>query len=132
MAGIPYEQLPGLEHIYLEDSYLLACIERGNEIVFSLDLVLIPGHEAYTPAKPNEFHCYRYGKLIFKNPTAITWVNKDFSHVSTDASGEIDYGAIDTMTLNDGSYRLIGSWGEVLIKSDAPVVVLDPPQASRA
>jgi hypothetical protein len=127
MARVPYEKLPGLEHIYLEDSFVLACIESESEIVFSLDLVLTPGHERYTPAKPNEQHCYRSGKLIFRNPTAVTWSRKDFNDPSIDASGQIDFGAIDSMALEDGVYRLVGSWGAVTIKSDPPTILLASP-----
>ena len=124
MTGVPYEKLPGLEHIYLEDSFVLACIESESEIVFSLDLVLTPGHESYTPAKPNEQHCYCSGKLIFRNPTAVTWLRNDFSDPSIDASGQADFGAIDSMVLEDGVYRLVGSWGAVTIKSDPPTILL--------
>lgn len=124
---VPYEKLPGLEHIYLEDSFVLACVERESEIVFLLDLVLTPGHESYTPAEPNEQHCYRSGKLIFRNSTAVTWLRKDFSHPSVDASGQIDFGAIDSMTLEDGVYRLVGYWGAVTIKSDPPTILLASP-----
>ncbi|HEV2187604.1 MAG TPA: hypothetical protein VGR70_10380 [Stellaceae bacterium] len=127
MVRVPYEKLPGLEHVYLEDSFVLACIERESEIVFSLDLVLTPGHESYTPAEPNEQHCYRPGKLIFRNPTAVTWLRKDFSDPSFDASGQFDFGAIDSMTLEDGVYRLVGSWGAVTIKSDPPTILLASP-----
>ena len=37
---IPYNEFPGFEHIYPEDSFVLSCDETDAEIVFSIDLVL--------------------------------------------------------------------------------------------
>lgn len=126
MKPIAYDQLPGLEHIYLEDSFLLGCSECADQVSFSLDLVLTLGHPDYTPARSGEQHCYRTGRLIFSGPTSVAWNRRDFAHPATDASGKIDYGAIDEMTLTDGVYRLEGAWGEVEIRSDPPSLELDP------
>jgi len=113
--------------MFISKTAVLACTETESEIVFSLDLVLTPGHERYSPAKPDEQHCYCFGKLIFGNPATVRWLRKDFGHPSVDASGQIDFGAIDSMVLEKGVYRLAGAWGEVTIKSDPPTILLSSP-----
>ncbi len=123
MASIAYYELPSLEQVYLEDSFVLECIETETGIVFFLDLVLTPGHEQFASAKDNEQHCYCYGKLVFKNPSAVVWKRKEFKP-AMDASGSVDFGNIDFMVLDDGVYHLAGSWGDVTIRSDPATIVL--------
>ena len=50
---IPYNEFPGFEHIYPEDSFVLSCDETDAEIVFSIDLVLTSTHPSW-PAPGSE------------------------------------------------------------------------------
>lgn len=49
-----YEQLPGLQHIYLQDSWVLGISHDEESLVFELEFVLTEGHPLYTERKPNE------------------------------------------------------------------------------
>lgn len=116
-----YYQLPGLEQIYLEDSYVLNVEEAEDYIKFLLLLVLTEKHAAYTPPKPGEQYCYRNACLEFENASNIHWISRKMTP-STDAAGEIDYGNIDSMMFTGGTYYLSGSWGEIEITSSRPKI----------
>ena len=120
---IPYNEFPGFEHIYPEDSFVLSCDETDAEIVFSIDLVLTSTHPSYTPAKPGERYCYRFGKLSFGKPSSVIWTRKEFQP-GIDANGEIDFGNIDWMMREGDVYHLAGLWGDVKIKSELPTIML--------
>jgi hypothetical protein len=122
---VPYYELPGLEAVYLEDSFVTRLIESDREISFLLDLVLRESHPRYSPPKSDERYCFRPAKLTFANPRRVTWERKDLDRPGIDASGEIDYGNIDWMyALDRGTYRLDGNWGVAVIASDPPVIQL--------
>lgn len=123
MSRKPYYELPGFDQVYFEDSFVTGLIETGAELSFLLDLVLREGHPRYSPPKPDEQYCWRPAKLMFARPTLMRWEKREF-RPTTDASGEVDYGNIDAMQiLEDGSYRLEGNWGIVVIASAPPSIV---------
>ena len=117
-----YDQLPGLEQIYLEDSWVLGVTATYRELVFAVDFVLCEGHEFYRPAVPREQHCYRSGELRFSNVTDLSWADQT-TRPAVDASGAIDYGNIDTLQFGDGSYVLNGDFGEITVVTDAPPTI---------
>ena len=111
-----YEDLPGLDVVYLEDSFVLAIRESPHELVFELDAVLTPRNPAYTSPPENEQYCYRRGRLIFRSAD-ITWLARS-EVLYTDASGEEDLGIIDVFTAHGRRYHLEGDWGSVEIETD--------------
>jgi hypothetical protein len=118
----PYYDLPGFDQVYLEDSFVTQLIETDGELSFLLDLVLREGHPRYAPPPPHEQYCFRLAKLTFAEPRRVVWEKKDF-RPATDAGGAVSYGNIDLMDrLEDGTYRLVGEWGVVLIVADPPVI----------
>lgn len=119
-----YETLPSLKHYYLEDSYVLDVKEDARSVGFRMDIVLTPTHPYYRSPLPHEQHCYRRGRLIFQDCDEIVWKRRNF-RPSTDASGEVDYGNIDSLYEEDGYFHLNGDWGELVLKAPAPTVVLE-------
>jgi hypothetical protein len=63
---VNYSELPGLDGVYLEDSFVLGIGETSNQLVFDLDAVLTPSHPSYAPPHPGEQYCYRRGELLFR------------------------------------------------------------------
>jgi hypothetical protein len=45
----PYVELPGLEEIVLEESFVLGVIAEPGKLSFDVDFVLAKGHPAYAP-----------------------------------------------------------------------------------
>jgi hypothetical protein len=112
LTSNPYTDVVGLEHVYLEDSYILDIEAHPGTLIFKLDLVLTPEHALYTPPKPQEQYCYRRAQLRFESVKRITWDNSGLKP-ATDATGEVDYGNIDSYHAEGGRHVLSGGWGTV-------------------
>jgi hypothetical protein len=123
-AELNYDELPGLEGLYLEDSFVREIVETEDFTRFTILAALTPGHPAYDDQVPTEAHCYRLVTLTFRNLRARTWRARSTERF-IDADEGVDYGNIDRFTAGkDGVYRLEGDWGSVEVRSDAPEVVV--------
>jgi hypothetical protein len=116
------ESVPALKDIYLEDSYVLAIHERPEELRFDLDAVLTETHPRWTKPQADEQYAYLRMSLVFARPRRVEWVRKSVREFR-DATGEIDYGNIDSLRWDGTAYELAGDWGHVRVESDAPTVV---------
>jgi hypothetical protein len=115
----PYWELPGLENVYLEDSFVGDIEESADRIAFELDLVLRESHPLYHTPKEGEQYCYRDAALVFDRPSEVTWYDRSMK-VSSDAAGEPDLGNIDLLTYSGDRYRLSGDWGSIELSSEKP------------
>jgi hypothetical protein len=118
MERVPYYQIPGLEHVYLEDSYVLDVRTSPASVEFSLLVVLREQHPLYSPPLPGEQYCYRNGVLRFANIRRVEWIEKSMAP-STDATGAVDYGNIDEFYEIDEHYYLSGDWGRLEVEASA-------------
>jgi hypothetical protein len=116
------ESVPVLQEIYLEDSYVLDVTESAGELRFDLDAVLTEAHPRWTHPKPGEQYCYLRLSLVFAGPRRVDWLRRTM-RPARDASGEVDYGNIDSLTRDGKVYELTGDWGHVLVDSEPPTVV---------
>ncbi|MEV3904069.1 hypothetical protein AB0K11_17225 [Mycobacterium sp. NPDC050551] len=114
-----YAELPGLRDLYLEDSYVLAIVERAGRLTFSMSAVLTPEHPAYRDPLPGEQYCYADGALVFSDVAHIDWLQRSTQRY-VDATGEIDLGNIDSLTSAAGGYEVAGDWGRVRIRCAGP------------
>ncbi len=118
------ESVPALTNIYLEDSFVLAIHESRDELRFDLEAVLTENRPQWKPPKPDEQYAYLRIGLVFEQPRRIEWIRKTM-RPSTDATGELDYGNIDSLTWDGTVYELAGDWGQVRVESGPPTVVTD-------
>lgn len=109
--------------VYFEDSYVLGVDERPGEVRFLIDAVLEQTHPQYTEPGPDEQYCYREGNLVFPAVRRLRWISRTFAE-SIDKDGSVDYGNIDTFTIEGDTYRLSGDWGELEIVSETPKFIL--------
>ena len=118
-----YEELGGgLQHLYLEDSYLLGFRADASRLVLIVDAVQVEASPYQESPAPGEQYCYREVDIVFANTTSIDWITCGF-RPSFGADGSIDFDNIDTFEEEQpGVYRLSGGWGEVVIQSDPPSV----------
>ncbi|WP_433159652.1 hypothetical protein [Kribbella sp. CA-247076] len=121
---IEYEDMPGFEHFVLEESFVLDVAAKPGSVKFRLEVVLTPDHPKYVAPGPDSYLCYRDGRLEFDGVTELEWTGQG-APPATDASGETDYGHIDTMTWDSGLYELTGDWGQMKIWAASAQVVLD-------
>jgi hypothetical protein len=117
-----YDQLPGLEHLYLEDSYLLAVHEDGDELRLDIEAVMTEQHPRFTPRKPHETYSYLRVAIVFIEPRSVDWLERSMKPI-TDPDGETDYGNIDSFTFDQDRYEITGEWGHIVLHGTAPVVI---------
>lgn len=123
MERVPYHQIQGFEHVYLEDSYVLDVRTSPSSVEFSLSVVLTEQHPLYTPQLPDEQYCYRSGLLRFPNVRRVEWIEKSMIPF-TDAAGAVDYGNIDEFYRTGERYYLSGDWGRLEIESSPPSLTI--------
>jgi len=127
----PYVELAGLEHIALEESYVLDVTAKPGELVVTLDIALAPDHEKYTSPPPDEVECYKRGTLKFTGVRLLGW-HYEGIRPSIDATGEADYGNVDVFHWTADHYQLEGSFGTLdLTASKVAITFDDDPIASR-
>ena len=124
-----YSELPGLEQVYLEDSWVLdVAIGRGTVSV-SLDVVLCEDHHEYATPPGHERYCYRRGVLRFSDVTEVRW-QMPTGPPAIDATGETDYGGVDEYLFEKTTHSLAGSFGELVVNCRAHSLELEPPPSS--
>lgn len=102
--------------IDLNDSFVLGWHYEGDRLIFNLEVSVWPESEYYHAPKEGEYTCYRRGTLIFEGVKSIKGLlPMAEARSSTDASGEADYGNIDTLVIRPGSAQIIGDFGSVEI-----------------
>lgn len=110
--------------MYLEDSWVLeVCVIPGS-LRIKLDVVLCEGHQDYTPPISGEQYCYRDGVILMDGISTLTWDTTSLSP-AFDATGEMDYGSIDTFEQRGEEYEITGDLGVITLRSRmAPGIVL--------
>lgn len=133
LGTLNYDELPGLEGVYLEDSYVRDIAESPLLLGFTLLVALGPDHPQYVRPRPGERHCYLAATLTFPDVRKITW-HARHDREFFDADRARDLGNIDRFTAEpQGYYHLEGEWGSVDIASGAPQLdVLAPEPHARA
>ena len=118
-----YYEFHSLEHVYLEDSWVLDIQTEPDSVEISLETVLTESHPQYSDPPPNKQYCYRNGRICFQNAKRITWIEKSMIP-NIEPGSPPDYGNIDVFYFSEGSYHLIGGWGELKIVSSEPLFEL--------
>ena len=119
-----YYGIPSLSNIYLEDSYVLSVREGEGSLVFELEAVLTENHLKYKKPQEGEVYCFRKILLCFLNVDYFEWLDRSFAAYE-DASGDFDYGNIDSFVCCGGGYKLAGDWGRVAIKGGGVNVIIE-------
>lgn len=100
-----------LRSFYLEDSWVLDINASRGQFVITAEFVLTEEHPSYAPARPGEQYCYRKGVLVFEGVTDLTWTGQLSSRPSRDPDGSVDYGNIDSLTIEGDRYIVEGGLG---------------------
>lgn len=112
----PYTDLPGFESLVLEESYVLGVEATPGALAFDLDLVLTPEHPAYAPPPATERECFRRGRIRFVQVRRLVWDAQGVPP-ATDASGEADFGHIDSLAWEGNVFTLEGDWGRMEVSA---------------
>ena len=113
-----------LEHVYLPDSWVLDIETDATSVCFFLDAALTPGHPLfYSPPKAGEQHAY--ARLRWCLTGEVHWnEGPNLDHPACDASGEFDYGHVDSWVGYGDNECLEGDWGNVVVFGATHVVEL--------
>jgi hypothetical protein len=97
--------------IDLNDSFVLSWAHGERDLSFVLEASIWPESEYYQTPKAGEYTCYRPAVLRFTNCKRISGLlEMEEARASTDASGEIDYGNIDTLKRTKSGFQLAGDF----------------------
>jgi len=118
-----YQQLPGLEAIVLEESYVLDIEAHPTTIEFAMDFVLTAEHRDYRPPLAGEMYCTRRGVLTFSGVTRCLWSDQG-APPARDATGEVDFGHIDSLLHDPAGYALEGDWGRMEVRAERVAIRL--------
>jgi hypothetical protein len=125
MTSVPYYELAELAEVYLEDSYLLTVTVVPGLVELNLDVVLREGHSEYREPRKSEQYCFRRGVLRFEGVETVTWHMPE-GKPARDASGETDYGGVDSYSFDGRVHQITGDIGELTITCGPPHLVLEP------
>jgi hypothetical protein len=108
----PYTDLPQLAEIVLEESYVLGIRAEPGAVSFDMDFALTARHPDYAAPPPSETECFRRGTLRLLGVRRLSWVDQGLPP-AVDASGEKDWGHIDSFEWEDGRFVLAGGFGSL-------------------
>lgn len=111
---VAYYELPDLEQVYLEDSFVLGVEILPGAVKVQLDVVLREGHPSYVAPGADEKYCFRKGVLRLEEVSEVTW-RMPAGPPAVDASGDTDYGGIDVYEVDDSVHRIMGEIGELTV-----------------
>lgn len=117
-----WKVVPSLEHIYLEDSWVLDVKATLRSVEFLAEFVLTEEHPGYHPPRPGEHYCYETGLLIFSGWESFSWV-RGSDRPGVDPDGTVDYGSFDVFNVDGRQYFTVGGFGEIRIVTDPPRIV---------
>ena len=60
----PYTELPALDEIVLEESFVLGVTAEPGAVTFEMDFVLTPRHPDYVPPPPHETECSDVARCV--------------------------------------------------------------------
>ena len=109
-----YYELSVLEQIYLEDSFVLGVEVLPGTVKIQLDLVLREGHPSYVVPGAGEQYCFWKAVLKLEEVSEVTW-HMPTGAPAIDASGDIEYGGIDSYEVDGSVHRIVGEIGVLAI-----------------
>ena len=114
MDWTEFEKFRGID---LNDSFILGWRHEGQNVIFELEASIWSESEHYLPPQPGEYRCYRRATLAFKNiRECIGLPPMGSAPKATDATGEIDFGNIDSLQILNDGFSVEGDFGTANIK----------------
>ncbi|WP_405557951.1 hypothetical protein OHQ89_31315 [Streptomyces canus] len=109
-----YREVSRLAAYHLEESYVLDIQARPGCLALEMDLALNVDHPQHRPPPPGERHCYRRGTLQFSQVVDLHWVEQG-TPPAKDATGELDYGTVDSLEVEGDLYAMTGDFGLISV-----------------
>jgi len=100
------------KHYSVENSYVISIDVMPYVLHLKMDFFLTTDHPEYVIPPENIWGCYRRGLLEIKEFDLIVWRAGKIKP-AYDATGEFDYGNLDTLEVIENRIQLVGDWGEI-------------------
>ena len=124
---ISWTEMPEFSEINLSESYVLGWHISHDCIVFQVEAVLCEQHPMYREPESNAWACFHPGQLVFRGVQSLVGLpDQAECHYFSDASGEHDYGHIDTLSRAGNEFLLSGDFGNVSFTAKDLYLVLNP------
>lgn len=117
-----------LEHILLDESFVLGIRAQPGTLEFDVDFALLPDHESYQAPRADELYCYLRGRVVLVGVRSLTWRRQGLKP-AVDASGEADFGTIDRFEADNTmrTWNIDGDWGAIRAEADGIKVFYSNP-----
>jgi hypothetical protein len=121
-----YTELAALQHFVLEETWVLGIVATPGVLRFEVDFTFAKDHPELLPPRDGETNYGRLGVLSFSGVSTLSWTDQGH-RPATDARGELDWGAIDSLSWTENSFELVGDFGRIRVDAAALEVVLTGP-----
>ena len=98
----------------LEESWVLSIAACPGALDFEIDLTFDKDHPELRAPRDGDVVYSRRGVLRFRGVSELTWRGQG-NPPATDASGQRDWGAVDSMQFAGNEYLLEGDWGIITL-----------------
>lgn len=112
----PYTDIASLRDLVLEESFVLGISATPSCVTMDVEFALTPDHPAYVQPPSDENETYRRGQIRFVGVRRLMWDHQG-GPPATDATGAIDYGHVDDLRWEGGTFELEGDWGRMKIEA---------------
>ena len=99
--------------VMVEDTFVLGWQIEETTFIIECEISLWPGNKYYEAPKENEWTCYKKGQFILKNTQGLNSILSIENVSPVGIEKEIDYGTLDSATINDNLISIVGPFGEV-------------------
>jgi hypothetical protein len=116
--------MPAFHGLDLSESFISSWEHHENSLLVEADFVLTPDHPSFRPPVPDEWACFKRGKLTFPNVRSTKGL-RSMAEVrpAIDATGERDYGHFDSFVERaPGTFEVSGDFGTFTVESEQPIV----------
>ena len=114
------------KYVNLENSLVYGWIYKNQVLTVNLDIEINEGHELYKKPPSNERASFTKGTLIFNNILKINGLLllEDVKPTANE-NEKPDYDLIHCLWKTNEGFYFEGEFGEVNLKSDDPILILD-------
>lgn len=105
--------------VMVEDCFVLGWSFENQVLTVECSFSLWPGNPNYEKPPPEDWTCYKEGKLILRNPQLIgKLVAMENVNKSIDPDGSVDFGSLDSALIDDGQLTRHGPFGAAKVALD--------------
>lgn len=124
---VDWRNLQEFAGVDLSKSFVLSWQAAGETVSIDVDLFLTPEHTFYEKPRPAEKVCIRPAVIEFPYCETIKIGDMEEVELRESRVSSLRAGAITELRrMPSGAYEIIGGFGRVRVKSERPVIRINP------